>query len=181
MVMSEDIRFFNQAVEAIGSNWLRKDEIDPKIKVLLNRLQLVNVKTVNIPRASQGSLGVSGSSVKKERASVDMSSSNSGGNVASSSNKQKVTKSGTKEKNLPCSQCNLIFHRTSDVRRHERTHLKLLPNICTQCGKGFARKDALKRHFDTLTCKRNRKKLLSMGGNIKEILDEVKQNNTKKA
>lgn len=52
-----------------------------------------------------------------------------------------------------------------------KTHFAILPNICPQCGKGFARKDALKRHYDTLTCRRNRTKLLTAGGEgINELL-----------
>ena len=74
-------------------------------------------------------------------------------------------------KEYPCNKCHLIFGRSSDLRRHEKAHLPILPNICSQCGKGFARKDALRRHFDTLTCKRNRSKLLSIGeGNLNQII-----------
>ncbi|QLQ81896.1 hypothetical protein HG537_0G01500 [Torulaspora globosa] len=79
------------------------------------------------------------------------------------------------EKKYSCAKCKLEFRRTSDLRRHERTHLPVLPNICPQCGKGFARKDALKRHSNTLTCRRNRSKLLSIGGDINEILERVQQ------
>ncbi|SCU85130.1 LADA_0D05864g1_1 [Lachancea dasiensis] len=82
-------------------------------------------------------------------------------------------------KKFPCAKCDLIFRRSSDLRRHERAHLPILPNICTLCGKGFARKDALKRHFDTMTCKRNREKLLSIGGDINEILEKAKLNGAK--
>lgn len=78
-------------------------------------------------------------------------------------------------KKFPCAKCKLVFRRSSDLRRHERTHLPVLPNICSQCGKGFARKDALKRHFDTLTCRRNRSKLLSIGGDINDILERARQ------
>lgn len=74
-------------------------------------------------------------------------------------------------KEYPCNKCHLIFGRSSDLRRHEKAHLPILPNICSQCGKGFARKDALRRHFDTLTCKRNRSKLLSIGeGSLNQII-----------
>lgn len=84
-------------------------------------------------------------------------------------------KSSSDEKKYSCSKCKLEFRRTSDLRRHERTHLPVLPNICSQCGKGFARKDALKRHANTLTCRRNRSKLLSIGGDINEILERAQQ------
>ncbi|GMM56448.1 Met32 protein [Maudiozyma humilis] len=80
-------------------------------------------------------------------------------------------------KEFPCSKFHLIFGRSSDLRRHEKAHLPILPNICPQCGKGFARKDALKRHFDTLTCKRNRSKLLSIGeGDVAEFIKSTKDN-----
>ncbi|CDO93801.1 unnamed protein product [Kluyveromyces dobzhanskii CBS 2104] len=79
------------------------------------------------------------------------------------------------DKRFPCDKCHMVFRRSSDLRRHERQHLPILPNICTLCGKGFARKDALKRHFDTQTCKRNRQKLLSIGGDINEILERARQ------
>lgn len=78
------------------------------------------------------------------------------------------------ERQFPCNKCELVFRRSSDLRRHERAHLPVLPNICSLCGKGFARKDALKRHFDTLTCKRNRSKLLGIGGDINEILERAR-------
>lgn len=59
-----------------------------------------------------------------------------------------------------CSKCLMSFRRSSDLKRHEKQHLSIPPNICELCGKGFARKDALKRHVSTLTCKRNAEKKL---------------------
>ena len=91
------------------------------------------------------------------------------------SNHKSTENGDSEDKGFPCQQCHMIFRRSSDLRRHERQHLSILPNICTLCGKGFARKDALKRHFDTQTCKRNRQKLLSIGGDINEILERARQ------
>ena len=96
---------------------------------------------------------------------------------------QKVTKPKQKkkvednlEKKYPCSQCDLVFFRSSDLRRHEKAHSLVLPHICSKCGKGFARKDALKRHQDTLTCKRNRNKLIEItNGKVEEFLERAKK------
>ncbi|CAB4256632.1 similar to Saccharomyces cerevisiae YDR253C MET32 Zinc-finger DNA-binding protein, involved in transcriptional regulation of the methionine biosynthetic genes, similar to Met31p [Maudiozyma barnettii] len=96
---------------------------------------------------------------------------------------QKVSKPRTKKKTLekpdkkyPCSQCDLIFFRSSDLRRHEKAHSLVLPHICSKCGKGFARKDALKRHQDTLTCRRNRNKLIEItNGKVEEFLERAKK------
>lgn len=64
------------------------------------------------------------------------------------------------ERKFPCTSCTMSFRRSSDLKRHEKQHLSIPANICPQCGKGFARKDALKRHLGTLTCKRNADKKL---------------------
>ncbi|OBA20732.1 hypothetical protein METBIDRAFT_43307 [Metschnikowia bicuspidata var. bicuspidata NRRL YB-4993] len=61
---------------------------------------------------------------------------------------------------FPCRGCDMLFRRSSDLKRHAKQHLTVPANICTQCGKGFARRDALKRHTGTLTCKRNAEKRL---------------------
>ncbi|KAK5779715.1 Met31p PWA37_000923 [Arxiozyma heterogenica] len=63
------------------------------------------------------------------------------------------------EEKFYCNKCELVFTKMSELKRHEKGHLLILPHICSRCGKGFARKDALKRHGNTLTCDRNRKKL----------------------
>ncbi|CAH6723544.1 hypothetical protein CLIB1444_16S01178 [[Candida] jaroonii] len=64
------------------------------------------------------------------------------------------------ERKYECLKCSMNFKRSSDLKRHEKQHLSIPPNICEFCGKGFARKDALKRHVGTATCKRNAEKKL---------------------
>lgn len=56
---------------------------------------------------------------------------------------------------FPCLGCSMLFRRSLDLKRHAKQHLTVPANICGQCGKGFARRDALKRHTGTMTCKRN--------------------------
>lgn len=62
------------------------------------------------------------------------------------------------QRKFPCPNCDMLFRRSSDLKRHGKQHLEIPANICPSCGKGFARKDALKRHKGTLTCKRNEQK-----------------------
>lgn len=59
------------------------------------------------------------------------------------------------QRQYACIKCSMTFRRLLDLKRHEKQHLPVLPNICDLCNKGFARKDALKRHRGTLTCQRN--------------------------
>lgn len=74
------------------------------------------------------------------------------------------------ERRFLCQKCLMTFRRSSDLKRHEKQHLTIPPNICNLCGKGFARKDALKRHVGTLTCKRNAERKLYLG-NLSYIRD----------
>ena len=79
-------------------------------------------------------------------------------NTSSSTKTRKYSQDPTRK--FPCDKCPMSFRRSSDLKRHEKQHLTIPPNICQFCGKGFARKDALKRHIGTLTCKRNADKKL---------------------
>ncbi|KAJ1547956.1 hypothetical protein HK096_008431, partial [Nowakowskiella sp. JEL0078] len=49
---------------------------------------------------------------------------------------------------FPCyhKQCPARFARSHDLTRHLKTHSADRPFVCKLCGRGFARRDALKRH-----------------------------------
>lgn len=173
----QDAAFIKQATEAIVDVSLNVDNIDPIIKELLERVR-------NRQNTSQNKKP----SLIQAENEVDINSQNGNMNVKKENELQKPPKpsksksqdrrNSTGEKRFKCAKCLLEFSRSSDLRRHEKTHFAILPNICPQCGKGFARKDALKRHYDTLTCRRNRSKLLTAGGEgINELLKKVKQSN----
>lgn len=82
------------------------------------------------------------------------------GYVGGSSRKNSAVAGEDPSRKFLCGKCSMSFRRSSDLKRHEKQHLTIPPNICELCGKGFARKDALKRHMGTLTCKRNADKKL---------------------
>lgn len=77
----------------------------------------------------------------------------------------------TGDRKFPCKDCPMSFRRSSDLKRHEKQHFKIPAHICPQCGKGFARRDALKRHMGTQTCKRNADKNLYLG-NLDYLADK---------
>ncbi|KAJ3899860.1 hypothetical protein F5879DRAFT_468084 [Lentinula edodes] len=54
---------------------------------------------------------------------------------------------------FPCKSCDKTFDRSSDYRRHERTHTGERPHRCTWpgCSKSFAQSSGLKTHMNTHT------------------------------
>lgn len=202
--MSDEALFFRQAAEAIVATSLNAANVDPTIRELLSRIKYVNpklpqaqaqvgqVSSDSVPENKSNDhntlefftnpLNLSMAEAGSSHAHMDegftpplKSGKKSASESLQNETKGESEKSSSDEKKYSCSKCKLEFRRTSDLRRHERTHLPVLPNICSQCGKGFARKDALKRHSNTLTCRRNRSKLLSIGGDINEILERAQQ------
>lgn len=170
----QDSAFIKQATEAIVDVSLNVDSIDPIIKELLQRVRNMQNKSQN----RKNSLTSAENSVDNSNHSGNVKIEKGHSSSKTGKSKSQDRRDSTGEKKFRCAKCSLEFSRSSDLRRHEKTHFAILPNICPQCGKGFARKDALKRHYDTLTCRRNRTKLLTAGGeSINELLKKVKQSN----
>ncbi|CCE65487.1 hypothetical protein TPHA_0L01320 [Tetrapisispora phaffii CBS 4417] len=159
--MDEENKFYRNAVEAIVTICTNTNEVDPNIKILLERVYLAKTQKNGRNKISKAN--------KPSQVNTKLNNDN----TFSDLNDDKDGIQANESRIYKCNHCSLVFRRSSDVRRHERTHLRILPNICKQCGKGFARKDALKRHSNTLTCNRNRERLLSMGGSIDEILKQA--------
>lgn len=195
----EDNEFLYRAADALISEATLGGTVDPAIKELLKRLDLLknnNKRDIiglpsgdavndNIPRNSEGYLQRVLYLLGKEHSErfqttilqsheptdlINRDDTDKKEDKVTSSIRPSIlskTKDGDAdtqtERPYKCSDCEMAFFRSSDLRRHEKIHLPILPNICPQCGKGFARKDALKRHFNTLTCRRNRNKLLHLG------------------
>ncbi|CAG8549862.1 2373_t:CDS:2 [Paraglomus brasilianum] len=55
----------------------------------------------------------------------------------------------TDERPFVCnySGCPRAFARQHDLKRHQKLHLGLKPHVCQNCGRAFARLDALNRHL----------------------------------
>ncbi|RKP00991.1 hypothetical protein CXG81DRAFT_8382, partial [Caulochytrium protostelioides] len=49
-----------------------------------------------------------------------------------------------------CDVCPATFSRSHDLKRHFFIHTQERPYACATCGKGFARRDALRRHERSL-------------------------------
>lgn len=51
------------------------------------------------------------------------------------------------EKNCICTYCDRAFMKSSNLKRHLRTHTGDKPCICSHCGKAFGDNCVLKRHM----------------------------------
>lgn len=116
--------------------------------------------TTNIIPESESKLKRESSitSIINPSTTTDINSTTNNDSKKTSTKNRKYSQDPTRK--FPCDKCPMSFRRSSDLKRHEKQHLTIPPNICQFCGKGFARKDALKRHIGTLTCKRNADKKL---------------------
>ncbi|CCK67915.1 Met31p KNAG_0A02260 [Huiozyma naganishii CBS 8797] len=188
--VTEETTFLRRVADALVSTKLNDDAVDPSVKELLTRVQCQQDAQVDgspTPRDVQRAFRFDLREKSESGSSLDDSHGIPGGvhkeNSTDSTSTAITDKNGSIVANnlayagaqdsgekYPCAQCELEFLRPGDLRRHEKAHSIASPHICSRCGKGFARKDALKRHFNTLTCSRNRKKLMKMAGDNFEAL-----------
>lgn len=184
----EDARFIRLAHEALVATSTESNLIvDPTIQDLLARLRYVlsphgnpirNAENIHANESGQLMIqkfykdfpnlsnDIFGGSAHASETNDSIDTKNEGWNFLmdksspSPSTENSDTQNSIGARKFPCDNCAMSFNRSSDLKRHEKQHLKIPANICPQCGKGFARKDALKRHLGTLTCKRNASKKL---------------------
>ncbi|KAM9897057.1 hypothetical protein OXX69_010410 [Metschnikowia pulcherrima] len=182
----EDARFLRLAHEALVATSTESNLIvDPTIQDLLARLQYVSSPHGNPIKHSEsiqsnenGQLMIQNfykgfpnlsNNIFMGEADTNPASRKSEGwnflldkSAASPSPETSDHASSSEKSNrkFPCSNCTMSFRRSSDLKRHAKQHLSVPANICKECGKGFARRDALKRHIGTMTCKRNADKKL---------------------
>ncbi|EJS41388.1 met31p [Saccharomyces arboricola H-6] len=148
--MNTDEIFLKQAAEAIAVTSSSSTNTDPIIQELIERIRQSSPLCAIIPPQDSVLNAAAPESITKGLIRhPGTQTRKTGGSNQSKEDSQLYS----------CAKCQLKFSRSSDMRRHEKVHSLVLPHICSNCGKGFARKDALKRHSNTLTCQRNRKKL----------------------
>lgn len=183
----EDARFLRLAHEALVATSTESNLIvDPTIQDLLARLQYVLSPHGNpIKRSESIQLNENGQLMIQNfykgfpnlsnnifMGETDTNPSNkksegwnflldkSGASPGSDHSDSPSNESAQPGRKFPCQDCEMLFRRSSDLKRHAKQHLTVPANICSLCGKGFARRDALKRHAGTMTCKRNADKEL---------------------
>ena len=154
---AEDQQFLSLAKEALEATRI----VDPTISDLLTRLQYASSPHGN-PIKSGGNIQTNENGQLMIQEFYN-SFPNMDNNIFTGSQIEPERKYG-------CDKCDMMFKRSSDLKRHEKQHLDIPANICDLCGKGFARKDALKRHSGTATCKRNAEK-----GVYKENLEAMEK------
>lgn len=144
---AEDQQFLSLAKEALEATKI----VDPTISDLLTRLQYASSPHGNpIKRGGNIQTNENGQLMIQE---FYNSFPNLDNNIFTGSQPETEP-----ERKYGCDKCDMTFKRSSDLKRHEKQHLDIPANVCELCGKGFARKDALKRHSGTATCKRNAEK-----------------------
>ncbi|EHM99847.1 Met31p [Saccharomyces cerevisiae x Saccharomyces kudriavzevii VIN7] len=168
--MNADEVFLKQAAEAIAVTSSTPSNTDPIIHELLQRIrQSSPLSAVIPPQENISNLEAPENITRGLIKDPETQTKNSGESSHGKEYSQLYS----------CAKCRLKFSRSSDLRRHEKVHSLVLPHICSNCGKGFARKDALKRHSNTLTCQRNRKKLCEGSDvDVDELIKDAIKNGT---
>lgn len=154
---TNSITSFSPAPTSMSSSFTETNSaIQDKFKyVIPNQTMMdpMNFKPISIPSVLNNNMA----QINNTTIDLQTSSDNTNHSTQKLGRKRKTEK--PPEEKFHCNKCELVFTKITELKRHEKGHLLILPHICSRCGKGFARKDALKRHGNTLTCDRNRKKL----------------------
>ncbi|KAL6945120.1 hypothetical protein ACO0QE_002565 [Hanseniaspora vineae] len=177
---TQEQQFYQQATEALLGIQKNINQVDPVIKELLKRLQNgdpfldgnnqsfntgnSNNSTSNTNINNLGSsAGVYGGFSTYNNQNRQYSLSNPLRNGHASDDQEGEYPKGTI---FECELCPEKFDDTLAYRKHSKDHFHKNGDlhICPKCFKGFARKDAMKRHTGTKTCERNRNALIDENG-----------------
>ncbi|OEJ82943.1 Transcriptional regulator MET32 [Hanseniaspora osmophila] len=178
---SQEQQFYQQATEALLGIQKNINQVDPVIKELLKRLQngdpLLDGNTQNIDTSvsNNGLTNTNNNNNNNNNTGLynGFSSYSNQNRQYSLSNPLRDGHAGDDQETeypkgtiFECDLCPQKFDDTLDYRKHCKDHFHKNGDlhICPKCFKGFARKDAMKRHTGTKTCERNRNALIEENG-----------------